>query len=816
MLIRENISIPCIISTCISLCFPFNLLQELRKRQARRLLDEALERGYILCHIDKCITMGNAGAGKTHVACRLFNKDPPVVRCSTALAEAPIRAISRIIVGAVKTKTDWFQVSREKLMEMLAHAVKAGVPMEERAEGRVVVGEGIPTDAAATLQSPQSSQDTTCKQIEDKDAGSENEPQKDSHTEESSQPIPGDERVRTSASPEIVSHPVMKHISPSSEEILEMIESSTGSKLFLEIRWIHFIDTGGQPHFHELFSSFIKNATATLFVIKLSEGLDQIPMIEYYENGQLCGGSCPSALSNNQIFQHCVQTVQSQMALSSTGKQSKFIVVGTHRDLEHTCSETRAEKNRKLLEILRPIFHDGLIFYGNSTKEVIFPMNAKEPEAEDREVAALIRRLVSDDGSDPAPFKIPIGWFLLEQDIRKYASLKGRGVVSKDECRAIAAKLKINDQSLEAALAYLHKLSIFLYFPDFLPEVVFCESQVLLDKITELVAFSYQLRRQSATLDAFIGRWLLFRDEGIVTQKMLHEKRFSKHYVPDFFTPGHLFCLLESLLIIAPAKYYSAEEYFMPSLLPSITKGDVEKHRPAAMSSVAPLLIYFPDGCAPFGVFCALVVYLLLICTWRISYQSGCPSCVARNCIEFQLPIPGSATLIDSFTHFELHLSIPEVLCSSFCPETRQSMLAGLEKASETRQSMLTSLEKASESHQCEDSQFEVAFFCHCKEPAHPGTYTCKDGHKFLMCQKYTGKYCKLKRHHTVWLEDTITPVEGTCGVIYSITLQHLITVLSLHSGASISVSGGINSQDSVDALLHLQTELGIPCLFVQ
>ena len=684
--------------------------------------------------------MGNAGAGKTHVACRLFNKDPPVVRCSTPLAEAPIRAISRIIVGAVKTHTDWFQVSSEELMEMLAQAVKAGVPMEERAEGRTVVGEGIPTHAATSLQSPQSSHDITSKQIESKATGSANDPQ-NSNTEEASQPVAGDQQSHVSDSPEIVSHPVVTHVSPSSEEILEMIESSTGSKRFLEIRWIHFIDTGGQPHFHELFSSFIKNATAALFVIKLSERLDQIPMIEYYQSGQLCGRACPSALSNDQIFQHCVQTVHLQKAFSSAGKQSKFIVVGTHRDLEHTCSETRAEKNRKLLEILRPIFHDGLIFYGNSTKEVIFPMNAKEPEAEDREVAALIRRLLSDDGSDPAPFKIPIGWFLLEQDIRKYASLKERGVVSKDECRAIAAKLKIDDQSLEAALAYLHKLSIFLYFPDFLPEVVFCEPQVLLDKITELVAFSFQLRRQSATLDAFVGWWLRFRDEGVVTPKMLKMKQFSKYYVPGLFTPDDLLLLLEHLLIIAPTKHYSYTEYFMPALLDPIKKEDIEKHRPAAMSSVAPLLIYFPDGCAPFGLFCALVVYLLSKCKWRISYQSCSPSCVARNCIEFQLPIPGSATLIDSFTHFEMHLSIPEECCPSFCPEVRRSVLAGLEKALE--------------SPQCDDSQFEVAFFCHCEEPTHLGTLD--SSKKFLKCRENTQNYCQLDKRHTMWLEDTTT-----------------------------------------------------------
>ena len=688
--------------------------------------------------------MGNAGAGKTHVTYRLFKKDPPAIRSSTALAEAPIRAISRIIIGSIKTDTDWFQVSSEEVMAMLAQAVQAGVPMEgEGTERCTVVEEGSSADMSSNLQPPQS-RDSARKQTEDVATVSvEREPENETDAEESSRPATQVEKNQNSDSPKALM-PVAKQVSPSSEEILKMMETSSGSKLFLEIRWVHFIDTGGQRQFHHLFSSFVKNATAAIFVIKLSERLDQNPMIEYYQSGQLCGGACPSALSISQILQHCVQTVHSQMIPSSVQRRSKFIVVGTHRDLEHTCTETRAEKNKKLLKILRPVLRDGLVFYGQSTKEVIFPINAKNPEEEDWEVAASIRKLISDKESAPPPFRIPVGWFLLEQDIRKFAADRGRRVASKNECRQIAARLKINDESLEAALAYLHKLNIYLYYPDFLPEVVFCESQVVLDKITELVAFSYQLRRRSDSRDPFVGWWLRFRDEGVVTREIFHQERFSKHYVSGLFTPDNLLHLLQGLLMVAPTTYYGYTEFFMPSLLPSMTQEDISKYRLPTTSTVAPLLMYFPDGCAPNGIFCALVVYLLSTCKWKISYQSCTPSCVACNCIEFQLPIiPGSVTLIDSFTHFEVHPSIPERLYPKFCPETRQHIVSGLEKAFEL--------------NSCEDFESEVAFFCHCKEPPHPGTLYISDDGQFLKCTENTGKYCQLEQQHIVWLDDIAT-----------------------------------------------------------
>ena len=76
------------------------------------------------------LVTGAAGSGKTSLKYRLFGKELPSVRCSTALAEAAIRAISREIVGT--NLTDWFQITTDELMRMLSGALKAGVPMEER------------------------------------------------------------------------------------------------------------------------------------------------------------------------------------------------------------------------------------------------------------------------------------------------------------------------------------------------------------------------------------------------------------------------------------------------------------------------------------------------------------------------------------------------------------------------------------------------------------------------------------------------------------------------------------------------------------
>ena len=333
------------------------------------------------------------------------------------------------------------------------------------------------------------------------------------------------------------------------------------------------------------------------------------------------------------------------------GKHSKTLVVGTHSDLESYCSESREAKNQKLVDMLTPALQDQLVFY-HPFSDVIFPMNAKTPTEQDHLVCAMIRRHIEDKKCAPTPYKIPIGWFLLEQDITKTAT---GGVISKRECLGIAAVLNIDAKALTAALEYFDGLNVFLYFPSVLSNIVFSNPQVLLNKVTELVHFNYNLHSDSPTV-ALEGKWMQFRDKGIVTLEMFQDERFSTHYIPDLFTPAELIKLFEHLLIAAPL---SNTAYFMPSLLYMVTPEEVSKYLPPPSSSAAPLLVHFPAGCAQNGVFCALIVYLISKCQWKVECDTkGTPLWASHSCVRFQLPgKPASILLVDTFSYFEVHVT---------------------------------------------------------------------------------------------------------------------------------------------------------------
>ena len=155
-------------------------------------------------------------------------------------------------------------------------------------------------------------------------------------------------------------------------------------------------------------------------------------MVEYYNgNGQVCGRPYRHALSNDQMFQCCIRTIHSRP--SRDGKHSKTLIVGTHRDLESTCSESRAKKNRKLINMLTQSLQNQLVHYRLGS-EVIFPINTITPDEQDHQVCEIIRKQVTNKKDAPPPYKIPIGWFLLEQDIITVA--KG-GVISKQSASGL-------------------------------------------------------------------------------------------------------------------------------------------------------------------------------------------------------------------------------------------------------------------------------------------------------------------------------------------------------------------------------------------
>ena len=56
----------------------------------------------------------------------------------------------------------------------------------------------------------------------------------------------------------------------------------------------------------------------------------------------------------------------------------------------------------------------------------------------------------------------PIAFLVLLNDVNKYAEEQRKKVVSMEEFQAIAGRLKMERQSLEAALVFFNKMSVWM------------------------------------------------------------------------------------------------------------------------------------------------------------------------------------------------------------------------------------------------------------------------------------------------------------------------------------------------------------------
>ena len=726
---------------------------------AKALYAEALEKGYVSTGIIKVIVLGHAGSGKTHVKFLILKKRPPVIRRSTSLAENPIRAISQTRVGRVgggDEEEEWIEVTLEELLQIIADSLRAGVTLEE-------IEKVVRVETTDTPQEPDTAETEDTKSSSKEDAESLSAPV--SPEKELEPPLAGKSTPRsTSTMPSNSEAVTMEcHASASIEELeedmIKLMENSSGSRKLHDFQWVYFIDTGGQPQFCDLLPTFIKGTHMILFVLKLPERLDECPTIEYYSNvGNPCSHPCKSGLRNDQIFQHCIRT------MCSTDEESPnafpmVAVVGTHKDEEHLCTETREEKNSTLLRMCRPVSKK-VIYYGQEMKDMIFPVNAKSPQEEDHKVAAQLRRAIIQEAERIEPAKIPIPWYMLEQGIRRLTIKLGRSIVTTSECLAVARRLRLNDSHFNAALEFFHNLNTFLYYPDHLPDVIFSEPQALLDKLSELVQRAYELRDEPTKV-AITGEWLDFRDYGYITPR--HLGRFSSHYFDAVFTPTKLLHLLEGLLVVAQV---SQDTYFMPSLLRTIKHEDVQRS-PQTSSTAAPLLIRFPHGCARNGVYPSLIVYLLSHSNptpWKIAYRSGNPICISGNCIKFQFPdSPCIIQLADSFSYFEVHISgPPEEISPQLCSDVKETIFTGIEK-------VCTALHYT-------DSKPKVAFFCSadecCLEAIHPATIS-RSGFLLLCSENPTEVYPSLGKQHIIWLDRKNALLFQHNIIISSITGEH-------------------------------------------
>ena len=705
-----------------------------------------------------CITVGLPGVGKTCLKFLLMGQPPPELRSSTICAEAPVRievqvrAISDIKLRA--SGEQWIEVDNEGMLEIVAQMII--LASEQHPESRAFRFQDI--GDKPTREVEQGGEVEHCGGVGVEKVAKENPLSRfvrwitsrgRKETYQSSEPSHDTKFSAVVAHPQptLPTEACQLAVNAIMDKLVQIITrlrnekpgegSIQPSRSLLESIWVYLSDCGGQPQYHELLPLFIRHISAALCVLRLPDQLDKVQAVEYYSENQLLGVAQQSQLSAKDTIQCLVNTIQS---FSTKGQKPNIILVGTHRDMleekikqrasdTHTVAvgesnqpqglsmdstssplETLAEKDQQLLEMLKPEFSDQLIYHSKDMKQLLIPLNTLNPDEIDKARATAIRKAV--ENSPAQEVEVPIWWYIFEQLLQELATRLGRKVLSKVECLEVANMLGFKESALEAALRFFDELNVIKYSPKVLPNVVFIDSQVPLDKVSELVRESYLLRGDSSVEQSnsdsspVEGKWSHFRDHGVVSPELM--RKFPSHYVPGIFTVDDLSELLKELLVFAPiptpswaklppgspptssaspdsSSIQDSEPHFvMPASLVTLSDAELKKHRTSS-TAVATLVVKFPQSSRRAGVFCCFAVHLIRHCGWKLLLDAKKP--LYRNCIKFHLMVspPCTVTVIDSNSFIEVHadVSAQAILdeCAQLLPILKGSVFGGITAA---------------------------------------------------------------------------------------------------------------------------------------
>ena len=628
-------------------------------KRAQLNFDEAMKEGGSNFRSGSSFLMGAGGSGKTHVLHAFLKEKPPPVRQSTQCIKNPVRAVAQCKLGVSKEtagETRFTRITDQQYSDMLCESAKHS-QLSHR-------GKRSPQPHTRRLEGDEAA-------VAHISAGDFNV-------------LPPVQDVE-SAVADITKK--LEHSGLERELVIRMHAGSKAAGQLDDQDVIDMGDSGGQPTYHEILPVFVSNTMFGMLVVKLNEPLDIHPLVEYYTNGKPIGKPFKSPFTHLQTFRHCMRVLQSTC---ESGKCPKIAFIGTHKDLEHQCKdENRAEKERKLLSIIPPNMRDHVIFCDEASQRLMFAINAKCPGDDDQVVLADLRYLMLRELQKLQRVRIPHRYFALEMAFKRFAKYQKKAILSKEECFKEATKFHFTRESFEDALKYLTAHKLVMHYSEVLPEVVFINSQVVLDKITELVEHSLTLRAKLPT-QVRAARSVRGSQEfklcGIITRDILSQ--FESGYIPKLFEEDHLILLFKHLLIIAEV---GEGKYLMACLLE-------EEAIPHPLSLPAPqvaasLLFFFGEDGPKLGVYCCLLSSLITEFNWKLLMEGGNPVQLSRNRARFKVPgdHPGFITISDSFTTFlQIEITFPSNIsqakalevCEKVCPLIRETVLTGIRKAS--------------------------------------------------------------------------------------------------------------------------------------
>ena len=385
------------------------------------------------------------------------------------------------------------------------------------------------------------------------------------------------------------------------------------NKLTNHKEWLYFIECGGQIQFQQLVQAFVPCASVLMLVTNLAEDLSNQSSTDLQcEDGRYCVSDySPSVETLLRRLTLMVTSSGHQQQLVTSGlydiikiPEKALITVATHRDdydykqqQNREKMETIEEKEEKLAQIFHSV-ENNLLYRDIENEKILHEVDGRNASHEIFD-DPVIKEIRAELRNQALEVDIPLSWYAFEILLYKNAD-KGCGVLSLDECTAIGSGLGFTEEEVQSALKFFHLLNTILYYKG-VSDLVFVFPNRLIEVVNELVVLVCKVQN-NVPIGPGSHHFNRAAKKGIISKSVFSKSEKSlkiSRSFPNF--SSQLLDIFEHLLI---ATRMSADEYFMPALLPLT---DPSQFSPSNHSS---LLYYFKNG-APLGLFCAMIVNLL-------------------------------------------------------------------------------------------------------------------------------------------------------------------------------------------------------------
>ena len=587
------------------------------------VLQRALAEGSVDMKIVKSLIQGPARVGKTHVKALIMKKkleegNSPSTNC----VEPAVRAVCT--EKFAEDDESWKEVSAEEMMKMLTEEIKHQKKHQHQKKKKNQHQQMSAPQATPQTESSHGQKGFTIGHV--------------TLTQPKPEEIGADSEVKI---------------------YLEKLQSlvSTCKGVQMQQKWIYFIDSGGQPQFHNFFQAFIQNTSILLLVFSLAEKLSEVNKHQFQDQAG-CEISVFEGITAPKV-KDVLKSISSTLYSNDPEEERKIFLVGTFKDLykeNPQGMETIEEKEKALGELFKEEEVQATASHSTRTR-IIFPVNGLQAESGefDDKVVSELRKQIHCHLDKTKTLQIPLRWFALELALERKAASVDRKVLTYEECLKVAAVLHFKVRELHVALNFLHGFSLLLFFPEL--ELVFTDPQALLTVFSSILVNFYHEKFSGSIAE------LNSYKKAILSSHVLKKLLNSSLELGAVLTYEKLLRIFQSLLIAANV---DEDKYFIPALLPSLDD-DTRGKALSVESPTVPLVFLFADKCTPCGLFCAVVVKLLSG-DWEVDMKADTYS-NAVTLLHKKYKPKLAITFIDSFKHFEFRCSNEDML-----PEIRKEM----------------------------------------------------------------------------------------------------------------------------------------------